>query len=119
MDSGVIERRVETPTSSRLRATTKSSRYRYTLTQTEMRRLRQAGLGPAPIVAFMAILAASKAAGGGWVTLKQAIREGWEFSVEWWRVNTTALERAGVLECERRPSQLPRYRLVADEEAGE
>lgn len=102
---------METPTSERLRATEKSSRYRYALPQADMVRLRKAGLGPAPILAFQAIAAASKAAGGGWVTLKPAIRNGWGFSVEWWRVNTSALERAGIIECERRPSQLPRYRM--------
>jgi hypothetical protein len=115
MDSGVTERLVETPTSTRLRATTRSSRYRYGLAQVELQRLRESGLGPAPILAFMAILAASKAAGGGWVTLRPAIRSGWGFSVEWWRVNTSALEKAGIIDCERRPSQLPRYRLKGDD----
>lgn len=110
-DSGVEERRVETPTSERLRASAKSDRYTYGLRQKDMVRLRQADLGPPPVLAFMAIRAASTAAGGGWVSLKPAIREGWGFSVEWWRVNTEKLERAGIIECERRPSQLPRYRL--------
>lgn len=111
MDSGVEERRVETPTSERLRASTKSDRYRFGVTQVDMVRLREAGLGPAPILAFMAIAAASKAAGGGWVTLKPAIRKAWGFSVEWWRVNTRELESAGIIECVRRPSQLPRYQV--------
>jgi hypothetical protein len=114
MDSGVIERRVETPTSERLRASVKSHRYRYGVSQSEMLRLTGSGLGPAPIIAFMAIAAASKAAGGGWVTLKPAIRDGWGFPVEWWRVNTRKLELVGEIETERRPSQLPRYRLTTD-----
>jgi len=115
-DSGVNERRVDTSTSERLRASAKPNHYAYRLRQKDMVELRRAALGPATVLAYMAIQAASKAAGGGWVTLRPAIRDDWEFSVEWWRVNTAALERTGFIECERRQSQLPRYRLKEAEQ---
>ena len=67
---------------------------------------------PGPVVALLGIQAASKAAGGGWVTLRPQVRDAWGYGTEWWRVNTGKLVQAGFIEVERRSGAVPRYRLV-------
>jgi hypothetical protein len=103
---------VMTPTLQMLKSKQRVKAYRYTVTQTEMVRARAAGLGPGPVVALLGIQAASKAAGGGWVTLRPQVRDAWGYDAEWWRVNTGKLVQAGIIEVERRSGAVPRYRLV-------
>lgn len=103
---------VMTPTLQMLKSKQRVKVYRYTVTQADMVRARAADLGPGPVVALLGIQAASKAAGGGWVTLRPQVREDWGYGAEWWRVNTSKLARAGFIEVERKPGALPRYRLT-------
>jgi len=86
--------------------------YRYFVSQTDMVRAQAAALGPGPVLALMGIQAASKAAGGGWVTLRPQVRDAWGYSAEWWRVNTNKLYKTGFIEVERRAGAVPRYRLI-------
>ncbi len=103
---------VMTPTLQMLKSKQRVKTYRYFVSQTDMVRARAAGLGPGPVVALLGIQAASKAAGGGWVTLRPQVRDAWGYDAEWWRVNTGKLVQAGIIEVERRPGAVPRYRLV-------
>lgn len=102
---------ITTPTVERLRRGGRHAEYRYSIGQSELVRLTTARVCPSAILAYMAISAASRAAGGGWVTLRPPIRDGWGFSVEWWRINTTRLANARMIDVVRKPSQLPKYRL--------
>ena len=103
---------VMTPTLQMLKSKQRVKAYRYTVTQTDMVRARAADLGPGPVVALLGIQAASKAAGGGWVTLRPQVRDAWGYGTEWWRVNTGKLVQAGFIEVERRSGAVPRYRLI-------
>ena len=103
---------VMTPTLQMLKGKQRVKTYRYFVSQTDMVRARASDLGPGPVVALLGIQAASKAAGGGWVTLRPQVRDAWGYSTEWWRVNTSKLVQAGFIEAERRPGAVPRYRLI-------
>lgn len=111
-DQSIPTEQVDTPTLRELKGRRRVKAYRYIVTQVDMVRARDAGLGPGPVVAFLGIQAASRAAGGGWVTLRPQVRDVWGYGAEWWRVNTGKLVQAGFIEVERRPGASPRYRLT-------
>jgi hypothetical protein len=111
MDNTPVEL-VLTPTLQMLKGRQRAKAYRYIVTQPDMVRARAAGLGPGPVVALLGIQAASKAAGGGWVTLRPQVRDAWGYDAEWWRVNSSKLAQAGFIEVERKPGAVPRYRLI-------
>ncbi len=101
---------VETPTIRRLRERPKRG-YQFVLAEDELRSLRRAGLPPAAILAFQAIRGASRASSEDWVSVPHRTLEAFDFPQDWWRLNVRRLERAGIIECDRQPGKLRRYRL--------
>jgi hypothetical protein len=108
---------VDTPT---LRALTDSRRlkadYVFRLTEHQVKVGREVGL---PDSALLALAAISGAAYGDrsqkWVTLPQRTTDAFGRGYKWWHRATSALEQAGLIQCERHPGRLPRYRLLSTE----
>lgn len=109
---------IETTTTSELKASRRARRSRtYMFMLTEDQMLAAAGK-KLPAAAFLALAAISGAAFGcrkaQWVTLSARTQACLPHDYRWWHRATTALCRAGLVECQRHPGRLPRYRLLCD-----
>lgn len=102
---------VDTPTVQHLKEKGRAE-YLFAVGERELQRLRKAGMPPSAIVAFAAIRSAIRASRLEWASIPHRTFEAFDFPADWWRVNVRRLEHAGLLECDRSPGKLRRYRLT-------
>ena len=102
---------VDTPTTRRLKEKPKRDRY-FALQSEEIERLRRAGMPPAAILAYAGIRTAIRISGDEWASVPHQTFNLFDMPSDWWRLNVRRLEAAGIIECDRQPGKLRRYRLV-------
>jgi len=112
----MLDRMVDTDTTKRLKgglALQKARPYLFCLTEHQVTAVRAKGLPDSALAALGAIAGAVYAARGEpWVTLSARTLDCYRRSYRWWNRATTALQAAGLIECQRHAGRLPRYRLA-------
>lgn len=101
---------IDTPTVRRLKGRGPAE-YLFAIGEQELHQLRNAGLPPSAIVAYTAIRSAIKASGLEWASVPHRTFKAFNFPPDWWRTNVRRLEKSGLIECDRQPGRLRRYRL--------
>jgi len=119
----MLDRPVDTPTLKHLKALRQrrmTQTYVYRLTDEQVRRARGDDLPDSALLALAAITAAAYGARRrDWVTLPARTVDAIGRGYRWWHRATSALQAAGLIECERHVGRLPRYRLPAKHGSGE
>jgi hypothetical protein len=108
---------IDTPTIASLKAQGRALKvpqgYGFYLTDAELSRLAKANLPMSAVVAFALIRSASRAAPKEkWVTLRARAREALGRDWRWWHDQTSKLEAAGFISCERHRGRLPRFHVI-------
>lgn len=107
----VREMPVDTPTVAAAKAKRDSRpMYSYYMTDADLRRVTH--LGDAAALAYAAIRSAAWGPrAGNWVAIPPKTRVALNRGYRWWHSATSALQRAGVIDVERRRGRAPLYRL--------
>jgi len=111
-----LETRVDTPTTAALRGKAegrKAKGYMFTLTEDQMHAAKAKRV---PGSALLALAAINGAAYGArqteWVMLSRRTLDCFPHDYRWRHRATAVLEVAGLVECQRHPGRMPRYRLL-------
>ena len=86
--------------------------YVFRLDEEQVSNVRQLKLPDSALVAYAAITAAAYGdRANSWVTLSPRTMDSVGRGFRWWHNATSALERVGLIEVQRHPGRLPRYKL--------
>ena len=86
--------------------------YVFRLDETQASMARQKGLPDSALIALAAITAAAFGdRSASWVTLSDRTMTCFDRGFRWWHRATSQLVAADLIECQRHPGRLPRYRL--------